>query len=96
MLKDYTSNDYNRIKEEIIKLKMYKLDTKEINEDDIKKQLLKIQIRIFLIQLIIFIKKINKKYLKFIYELIENNEDELKIIGFLSNNYTLIYKIQEL
>ena len=37
MLKDYTSNDYNRIKEEIIKLKMYKLDTKEINEDDIKK-----------------------------------------------------------
>ena len=51
MLKDYTSNDYNRIKEEIIKLKMYK---------------------------------------------IENNEDELKIIGFLSNNYTLIYKIQEL
>ena len=36
MLKDYTSNDYNRIKEEIIKLKMYKLDTKEINEDDVK------------------------------------------------------------
>ena len=36
MLKDYTSNDYNRIKEEIIKLKMYKLDTNEIKEDDIK------------------------------------------------------------
>lgn len=96
MLKDYTSNDYNRIKEEIIKLKMYKLDTKEINEDDIKKLVTKnLDKNIF--DLVNYIYKKNKqKVFEVYYELIENNEDELKIIGFLSNNYTLIYKIQEL
>ena len=84
------------IKEEIIKLKMYKLDTKEINEDDIKKLVTKnLDKNIF--DLVNYIYKKNKqKVFEVYYELIENNEDELKIIGFLSNNYTLIYKIQEL
>ena len=96
MLKDYTSNDYNRIKEEIIKLKMYKLDTKEITEEDIKKLVAKnLDKNIF--DLVNYIYKKNKdKVFEVYYELIENNEDELKIIGFLSNNYVLIYKIKEL
>ena len=96
MLKDYTSNDYNRIKEEIIKLKMYKLDTKEITESDIKKLITKnLDKNIF--DLVNYIYKKNKdKVFEVYYELVKEELDELKIIGFLSNNYVLIYKIKEL
>ena len=96
MLKDYTSNDYNRIKEEIKKLKMYKLDTKEITEGDIKKLVAKnLDKNIF--DLVNYIYKKNKdKVFEVYYELVKEELDELKIIGFLSNNYVLIYKIKEL
>lgn len=96
MLKDYTSNDYNRIKEEIKKLKMYKLDTKEITESDIKKLVTKnLDKNIF--DLVNYIYKKNKnKVFEVYYELVKEELDELKIIGFLSNNYVLIYKIKEL
>ena len=96
MIKDYTSNDYNRINNEIKKLKMYKLDEKIITEEDIRK-IVKKDLDKNIFDLINYIyKKDKNKIFEVYYELIKNNEDELKIIGFLSNNYTLIYKIKEL
>lgn len=92
----YCNEDYERIKNEIEKLKMYKLEEKEILDTDIK-QIVKKGFDSNIFDLInAVLKKDKKKIFSIYYELIENNEDEIKILGMLANNFRLIYKIKEL
>lgn len=96
LLKEYCNNDFYRIKQEIEKLKMYKLEEKEILKEDIIKVVKKgFDKNIF--DLLNAINRKNKKDMyKTYYELLENNEDEIKIISILANNFKLIYKVKKL
>lgn len=96
LLKDYCNNDYNRLKNEIEKLKIYKLDDKKVTNEDIK-LLVKKGFDSNIFSLLDAIDKKNKKDIFKIYnELINSNEDELKLISVLASNYKLIYKVKEL
>lgn len=94
LLKDYTNNNYNKIEQEINKLKMLKLDEKVITKDDVKSVVRKS----FDKNIFDFTNAINeknkKKMFDIYYELIENKEDELKILGVLANNFRLLYKVK--
>ncbi len=95
LLKDYVDNNYNRALNEVEKLKLYKQDDKVINRDDIKLVVSKsFDGNIF--SLIDAVNKKDKvKVFSIFYELV-NNDDEIKIISILANNYRLIYKIKVL
>ena len=95
LLKDYVDNNYNRALNEVEKLKLYKQDDKVINSDDIKLVVSKsFDGNIF--SLIDAVNKKDKvKVFSIFYELV-NNDDEIKIISILANNYRLIYKIKVL
>ena len=94
LLKDYTNNNYNKIEQEIKKLKMLKLDEKVITKDDVTSVVRKS----FDKNIFDFTNAINeknkKKMFDIYYELIENKEDELKILGVLANNFRLLYKVK--
>ena len=94
LLKDYTNNNYNKICQEINKLKMLKLDEKVITKDDVTSVVRKS----FDKNIFDFTNAINeknkKKMFNIYYELIENKEDELKILGVLANNFRLLYKVK--
>ena len=94
LLKDYTNNNYNKICQEINKLKMLKLDEKVITKDDVTSVVRKS----FDKNIFDFTNAINeknkKKMFDIYYELIENKEDELKILGVLANNFRLLYKVK--
>ena len=94
LLKDYTNNNYNKIEQEINKLKMLKLDEKVITKDDVTSVVRKS----FDKNIFDFTNAINeknkKKMFDIYYELIENKEDELKILGVLANNFRLLYKVK--
>lgn len=94
LLQDYCSNNYFRLKEEIKKLKMYKYEEKNITKDDIKHLVVKgFDKNIF--DFLNEIKTGNKKMLFDIYdELINNNEDELRLISSLFNNFKQLYKVK--
>lgn len=96
MLKEYTNNNYQKIENEINKLKMLKLDEKKITKEDIKE----VTLKDFDTNIFDFLKAINnknkKEALNIYYKLSQNKEDEIKIIGTLANNYRLIYKIKVL
>lgn len=96
LLIDYCNNDYNKLSNELQKLMMYKLDTKTITEKDIKKIVKKgLDKTIFDLT-----NAINRKDAKgafeVYYELLNNNEDELKILNILATNFKIMYKIKEL
>lgn len=94
MLQDYCNNDYGRVINEIEKLKMFKLDDKKITNEDVK-LLVKKSFDSTIFDLINAINKKNKTKIFEIYnELINNNEDETKIIATLANHYRLVYKIK--
>lgn len=96
LLKDYCNSDFNRLKEEINKLKMYKLEEKEISDADVKK-LVKKSLDKNIFDLTDAINKGNKnKIFDIYYELLNNNEDEIKVLSILANNFRLLYKIKEL
>lgn len=96
LLKDYCNNDYERLKNEIDKLKMYKFEEKEILGDDIK-LLVKKSFDSNIFDLLNAIDRKDKKSIfNIYYELISNNEDELKILSMLVSNFKLLYKIKEL
>lgn len=90
------NNNFNRIKNELDKLKMYKFNEKEITSDDIN-LLIKKNLDNNIFDLIDNINKGNKKKSYEIYnELIKNNEAPIKILITLANNYRLMYQVKEL
>ena len=96
LLKSYSSNNIFRIKNEIDKLKLYKLDTKEITKNDID-LLVKKDLDKTIFDLINSIEKGNTTASFKIYKLLkEQNEEEMKILAMLANNYRLIYQIKNL
>ena len=94
LIRDYSSNDYERIKREIDKLKMYKLEEKKITEEDIKKLIKKsFDGNIFDLQNAIYTKN-KKEMFEVYYELIKNKEDEIKILSTLAGYFRLLLKIK--
>ena len=96
LLIDYCNNDYSKLSNELDKLMMYKLDTKKIDEQDIKK-LVKKGLDKTIFDLTNAINRRDaKEVFKVYHELLNNNEDELKILNILATNFKLMYKIKEL
>ena len=96
ILKNYCSNDISRIKHEIEKLKLYKLDDKTIIKEDIDLLVSK-NLDKTIFDLINNIEKNNKREAFNIYRLLkENNEEDMKILSMLANNYRLIYQVKNL
>lgn len=96
ILKNYCSNDISRIKHEIEKLKLYKLEDKTIIKEDIDLLVSK-NLDKTIFDLINNIEKNNKKEAFNIYRLLkENNEEDMKILSMLANNYRLIYQVKNL
>lgn len=95
LLKNYCNNNYNRIEQEINKLKMYKLDDKKIISEDVKKIVKKnLDKNVFDLTDAINAKD-EKKIFSIYYELLNNNEDEIKIISILANHFRILYSIKE-
>lgn len=96
ILKNYCSNDISRIKHEIEKLKLYKLEDKTIIKEDIDLLVSK-NLDKTIFDLINNIEKNNKREAFNIYRLLkENNEEDMKILSMLANNYRLIYQVKNL
>lgn len=96
LLKTYCSNDLLRIKNEIEKLKLYRLDDKQITRDDIE-SLVKKDLDKSIFDLINSVEKGTKNRSFDIYkELKEQNEEDMKILSMLANNYRLIYQVKNL
>ncbi len=96
LLKTYCSNDLLRIKNEIEKLKLYRLDDKQITRDDID-SLVKKDLDKSIFDLINSVEKGTKNRSFDIYkELKEQNEEDMKILSMLANNYRLIYQVKNL
>ena len=96
LLKTYCSNDLLRIKNEIEKLKLYRFDEKQITRDDIE-SLVKKDLDKTIFDLINSVEKGTKNRSFDIYkELKEQNEEDMKILSMLANNYRLIYQIKNL
>ena len=96
LLKTYCSNDLLRIKNEIEKLKIYKLEEKQITRNDIE-SLVKKDLDKTIFDLINSVEKGTKNRSFDIYkELKEQNEEDMKILSMLANNYRLIYQIKNL
>lgn len=96
LLKTYCSNDLLRIKNEIEKLKIYKLEEKQITRNDIESLVLK-DLDKTIFDLINSVEKGTKNRSFDIYkELKEQNEEDMKILSMLANNYRLIYQIKNL
>lgn len=90
------NNNFNRVVQEVEKLKMYKYEEKEITRDDIN-LLIKKNLDSNIFDLIDYINKGNRKEAYRIYnELIKNNEAPVKILVTLANNYRLIYQVKVL
>lgn len=88
------NNNFNRITNEINKLKMYKYEEKVISNDDIN-LLVKKDLQNNIFDLINYINKKDKKNAYKVYnELIQNNEIPIKILVTLANNYRLIYQVK--
>lgn len=96
LLLEYTNREFEKIENEINKLKMLKLEEKEITEDDIKENCLK-SLNINIFNLIDALNRGNKAYaFDIITELVNSKEDEIKILITLANNYRLIYRTKVL
>ncbi len=90
------NNNFNRVVQEVEKLKMYKYEEKEITRDDIN-LLIKKNLDSNIFDLIDYINKGNRKEAYRVYnELIKNNEAPVKILVTLANNYRLIYQVKVL
>lgn len=96
LLKTYCSNDILRIKNEIEKLKLYRLEEKQITKEDIE-SLIKKDLDKTIFDLINSVEKGTKNKSFTIYKnLKEQNEEDMKILSMLANNYRLIYQIKNL
>ena len=95
IIKEKCNNNYHRINNEIEKIKLYKDDNK-ITKEDID-LLIKEDINVNIYDLTNAInKKDVKKAIKLFHELLKNNEDEIKILSSLANNYRLLMNIKNL
>lgn len=93
---DKVGSDYNEINQELLKLKLYKLEDKIIYKDDIDLICRKnFENTIFdLIDAII--KKEKKKTIKLYDNFINNGTDVFQMIGLLSSQIRLIYNVKVL
>lgn len=96
LLLKYCGNDNERVFNEIEKLKLYKLETKVINEDDIKEIVMEnLDDNIF--HLVDSILTGDKKYaFKLYHDFILHGEQIVNIIRILSNKIRLIYQVKTL
>ncbi|MDO4369421.1 MAG: DNA polymerase III subunit delta [bacterium] len=90
----YCNSDINRIYNELSKLKIYKIDEKEISLDDVKRLVKKgLDSSIFdLINCISF--KDKNKIIRIYNELLEEGETPEKILYTLASNYRLLLQIK--
>lgn len=97
LLEEYCQEDYTKLKNECEKLKNYKYDSKEINEDDIKeivqKKLTDPKNLTFSFARNLGERDI-KKALKDYHELLEYNVESLQIIGLLASQFRIIYQVK--
>lgn len=95
LLISYCSNNILRIENELEKLKIYKLEEKEITEKDIE-NLVKKSFDANIFDLIDSINANNKdKIFKIYDELIKEGETEEKIMYTIANHYRLLYQVSE-
>ncbi len=96
LLIDRVGKDLNILEQEVNKILIYKDDDINITDDDIIKLTNKnIEIDIFaLIEAIV--SKDKKKALDIYYEMIKCNEEPIKIIVMLSNQFRIIYQTKEM
>ena len=93
---DRINNDLGIINNEINKLKLYKENDKEITKDDI----ISVISKTYEIDIFKFIDNIIygniEKSLEMYYEMLKNNEEPIKIISILADNFRLMYQSKEL
>lgn len=96
LLLEYCGNDFERVFNEIEKLKLYKLDTKEITKEDIEEIVMKsMDDNIF--HLVDSMLTGNKKYAFELYQdFLLHGEQIVNIIRILSNKIRLIYQVKVL
>ena len=95
-LKEYCSNNNERIINEIDKLKLYKIDDKTITLDDVK-EIVKEDIDDNIFHFVDSILDGNKEYaFKMYHNFILNGETVIKMIALLSNKIRLIYQVKVL
>jgi len=94
LLLEYCGNDYERVFNEIDKLKLYKSEDKTINDDDIKKIVMKsMDDNIF--HLVDSILSSNKKEaFELYYDFLLHGEQVVNIIRILANKIRLIYQVK--
>lgn len=96
LLKDYCGNNFYRIDNEINKLRMLKLEEKEITVDDVKLVVKKsLDKNVFDLTDAIN-RKDKKRIFNIYYELLEMGEDQIKLLAILANNFRTIYKVKVL
>lgn len=93
---DRVGNNPLIIKNEINKIKIYKGNDKNISEEDILNLTTKL-IEIDIFKLIDYIVRKNKeKALELYYEMLKMNEEPIKIVVILANQFRIIYQAKEL
>ena len=95
LLIGYCGNNLSRIENELEKLKLYKLNEKEITTEDIE-NLVKKSLDSTIFNLIDKINEKDKvKIFKIYNELLEEGETEEKIMYTIANHYRLLFQISE-
>lgn len=93
---DRVGNNPQIIQNEINKIKIYKGNDKNITEEDILNLTTKL-IEIDIFKLIDYIVKKNKeKALELYYEMLKMNEEPIKIVVILANQFRIMYQSKEL
>lgn len=96
LIKERCNNNFFKISNELDKLKLLKYEEKEITEKDIL-EIIKKSYDTNIYDLTNAINQKNiKKSLEVFYELLNNNEEELRILGSLANNYRTLLQIKNL
>jgi DNA polymerase III subunit delta len=96
LLIDRVGNNLNLIEQESNKLKMYKYDDKIINKEDII-ELISINYDLDIFKLVDDIVNKNKERAFIIYrEMLKYNEEPIKIIVMLANQFRLMYQVRVL
>lgn len=94
LLVSHCDNNIGRIKNELEKLKLYKINVKKITKDDVN-NLVKKGYDSTIFNLIDEINKGDREKVMSIYkELLKENETEEKILYTIANHYRLLYKIK--
>ncbi len=96
LLKNRCCNNYFKISNELEKLKMLKIEEHNITKDDVLLYVKKsFDTNIFDLTNYINRKDI-KKSLEVLKDLLNNSEDELRLLGLLANNFRTLYMIKNM